>query len=566
MKIINKAISLFLFFTITVLLVSCSKNNRSIGSEEWRTSTNKLIDLGYQENNLYRDFIFKYTNKPNIYETFYCLEINKLLNIQGNYLDKTKNYILDEKKNIDEKDFQNLLCIYKSCENLGLPDDDIKKRIENFVVDNNIIENLKKSDDLTSEAESSIFILSDIKSIIPDFNVKNLYETLTILQNKAMANNEKLYILNPISKLLETSDYKFNTNLKSNITTRVNDLMNKGYMYIWEIYNLIEFSINNNICNSTDFNTLTDKASEELFTGANKLSNMKLLYLLKCYNMINNSVIDNFKSDIMPTIELCELIQGGYSSQIDAKFPDDYTYLAIYIKNILNYNIKNETLDALYANIYNDLIKGNPNWKSIYRFLVLVNNKDLTNKLEKELTNQGYLKADLSVPQQSLPYYYLTMIKLNNKIDDSKLNSYINSVESSLNSTDNFDSIKSLYNCYYYSELMKSLKRKIDSNLSEKISNIINTYKNPDSNFYRINNQDNLAYTFLCISIEKNLNTYQGQNEKDKFDTDLKKYMHNDGGFIMISSTDDSPSLYNSAFGIMLEELMVQNESVPTIL
>ncbi|MBN1040217.1 hypothetical protein FDA52_04825 [Clostridium botulinum] len=100
----------------------------------------------------------------------------------------------------------------------------------------------------------------------------------------------------------------------------------------------------------------------------------------------------------------------------------------------------------------------------------------------------------------------------------------------------------------------------------ENLSTLLKKYENLDSDFYNINNYDNLIYTFLCISIQKNLNTYDEKIDSEKFSKELKKYICNNGGITMTPSKDEFPSLYSTAVGIMLEELILKNKEVPAIL
>lgn len=565
MRVINKLLALFILSSINVSLIGCNYNKTPI-SKEWMKSTNSLIELGYEENNLYTDFVSKYTDEPDPYETLYMLQMSNIISYKSNYSEASKNYIVGKSKDMLQGDLQDLICLYKLYEQVGLPNSDNEKAIEKFITQNDIIGKLKNESELTDEAESLIFMLADIKSIIPDFNIEDIRTNIEKFENEIINSNEKLYILNPIDKLIGSSSNEKYKILKSNIVSRVDNIVSNDYMYIWEIYNLIEFSTRNNICTKDDYNILVDKASINLFQGENKVSNMKMLYLIKCYNIIDNSLIDKFKDPIINNIKSCELIKGGYTPQTSVIFPDDYTYLAIYSKNSLDYSIKNETLDVLYYNISNEIVGGTPNWKSIYRFLELVNNKDFNDKIINLLSEHGYLNLDKNVDGKNIIFYYLTVIKLNYKIDDNKLNNYITEQENSLKDINSFDDIRSLYQCYYYSELIKESKRTADKSLVDKIKNLVEQYKNPKSNFYKAKDSDNLLYTFLCISIQKNLGIYNKTMTNENFYNELKNYIIEDGGLTMVPSKEENPSLHSTTVGIMLEKLMIENKEVPAIL
>jgi hypothetical protein len=208
----------------------------------------------------------------------------------------------------------------------------------------------------------------------------------------------------------------------------------------------------------------------------------------------------------------------------------------------------------------------NPNWKSIYRFLELSNNKEFNDKIIDLINKNEYLNKDTKPDGKNEIFYYLLMIKLNYKIDENKLSSYILEQEKSLENVKNFDDVRLLYQCYYYSELIKKSKRTADKDMQIRIKNLIEKHKDPNNSFYKVKDLDNLLYTFLCISIQKNLGIYNQTVSNDSFYNELKKYMCDNGGFTMVQSKEENPSLQGSTLGIMLEKLILEDKEVPAVL
>ncbi|MBN1040218.1 hypothetical protein FDA52_04820 [Clostridium botulinum] len=425
MKIINKFFCFLIIISTSISMISCTKSHEMIFNTEWYKKTDKLVELGKQENNLYNDYLYRYTDEANIYETMYLLELSNIIGHKNDYITETKQYILTPNAEVDENNLQDLICLYKVNKYIGISNSDIKNRIEKIISENKIIDNLNQESNLTEDVESLIFILADIKDIIPNLDFKNLESTFEQFKSEILKNNEKLYILNPIDKLINNKSDWNNYDLKNKIISRVNILIDHGYDYIWEIYNLIEFSIKNDICNKDDFDVLIKNSTVNLFQGKNKLSNMKMLYLIKSYEILEPSLIQNLKDVIITNIKACELVTGGYIPQTTFTFPDDFTYLAMFLKKNLNSNIKDDTKQILYSDITNDIISKQPNWKYIYRFLTLTDKDDLRNNLIEIINKYECTKLFNELSEENELFYYLSMIELNYDIDNSKLDSFI---------------------------------------------------------------------------------------------------------------------------------------------
>ncbi|GMQ58117.1 hypothetical protein AN1V17_25120 [Vallitalea sediminicola] len=528
-----------LFISLLIISSTFIKKN---SSTEWEKNTLTLIDSAK-----YNDVNYIFSINPDIYDTYYILEMQSMVGINKKH--NADNYNSFLKKEISNtNNIVDLIFIYKTSQILNL-NIDIKDKIIKHNDFQSIEKGLLCQNDL--EIINNLFLVDYLPDMIENSIAYNSKENLKLFAKRAIKDQNIIFSLNKLNNLIDLNklinDNK-DTVIKNSLN-RINNILNSdSFINIEEVYDILKILINNKLIDTTELENQCNFII--LDNRINLLSHKQLLYVLKIKQLLGQNITE-YKNLVLDLSNTHSNYFAGYHTKIinnENIFDEDSIMNIIISNNISNDNLL--TTDLEISNyITKEIKKENTNWKIIYLYL---NYLSCYNK--NKIYNLVINKDNVIFENNKDKWYYIRVLDmLTIQYDDQLLYSLISSLEKSIINND----IKNkAWDYYYYSEIVKFYQIiDIKNNVYDKINSQLRLCSSSNTGFFKLDNIENLYSTYICNVIIKNLNLVDMMiDNKTSFSKHLISYRTEFGGYSLIQ--EEEPFTFATFIGTELERII----------
>ncbi|MGG4132408.1 hypothetical protein ABEW19_29585 [Paenibacillus illinoisensis] len=547
-----------IMISLILVLMGCTKEAITSKDEvnidqEWIDNTKQLLKLSYNSKGTFGDFANNIRGIPNIFETFYLLQIKKNTNsLNDSFHSNNLNYL--QNYNFLESKPKELVVLFEAMKTVNVSSEELEKKIEMNISE--LINNIGEYRNLTDEDIEKLYLLSESRYLLTEDQLEQIGVELHKIESKIKEGDDEklLRVLYPIYKIdNETSE--IDEKVVSRISKRVNSLIKKEYVDFWEVYQLL-YLVKGKVTSEESLKEAIKLKLDSISTD--EISNMQMLYILEITDLLNFKMSDETYDLLDIRISNSQILTGGFRERTNEINPLEFSFFSLYIYKAIaqvppDYD---KIMNAIYEGIQKE---GNINWRHIYSYLQFTDNhSELKEAIININVNQKHLKA-LAIDQKY--YFFKTMQFLNIEINEDDLRSFQDELITLLE-----DSPLDEHYTYhlYYSDLVKNKLIQSDEQLNKKI---IEEIKNAESvnGYYMKSNLENLLSTFFVYSIDDNLNLGMINNTEEaikKWLAQLEKYKNIYGGYSLIENEESD--LYSTTIGLMLKDKL-SGKQVPIL-
>lgn len=518
--------------------------------DNWENKTNSLIESSTTKTEgLYNDISYKFDIKPNIYDTYYLLEMISLLNIEEEHnLEAYINLLTKELNNTN--DIIDLITIYKINNILDLNIDIVPQILchDKFTA---IERELLSAEDNILKVVNNVLLIHYIPELIDKSILNNTNDCLRKYASKAINEQEIIFILNKIKDIINIEDI-INANSDAIVMTsvnRINYILNtNNYLYLEELYDIIELLITKNLTTANEIEAQCNISG--LNDDISQFSNKQLLFYIKIQKLLNYNIAE-YKEYVLKILTSCKNITGGYYPRILDDNINEITLINMIIQEkFIGVNVNEVSKKHLFYFVSEEILKNKANWRIINLYINFLASDNEKDQLYYLLTSRKETILESSI---NVWYYIKTLEQFNIEYDSNLLFELITYLEESIL---NNDLTSKISDYYYYSEIISendfvNINPIVYNKIKEELQLTVNSN---NIGFYKLNGLENLYTTYYCNKIVYNLNFVDLMIEDNEtFLTKLYMYRTEYGGYTLVQ--DNTPTTLATYLGCLLEQI-----------